>query len=455
MSEFDIFPTLDEPRATTPRAAVATTQRTDIAAEEVDLQKIALAHFDASRAALATATAKLTDVVHDLSTAGKLAEAKSLRNRLINLPLAEARKVSAGLKSKLASTSTAVGIELTSIEAGFEAAKNLITPQIDARDAEVAAEKAAREAKEAAEKAERERVEAIRVDAHRANIAKLAGYVGQAQGKTSEQILSAINGVAAYIVDPAAWEEFAVGAEVQKAETLEALHALFDRTKAAEVESAAHEARRIENERKAAELAEQQRLLAEKQAELDAKLAAIAAAEKSATDKAESAAQAARDAEAKAQREAQEAVDALARQVAEDEANVKSQVAAAALQELADTGHGLSQDTLEEVSDDALAARPEIAAQITAINAPAAAGPAMHAASTPDMEEVTARAWGIPEGPVTFASGDSEPMDHLAVLLAHIDGAFTGRFSSHPKPTREWWGALRRLSDDARASAAG
>lgn len=387
MNDFDIFPTLDEPEAvatTRQASAVATTKPADVALEDIDLQKLALSHFDASDAALAIARQKLVGVVHDLSTATKLAEAKSLRQRLINDPLAEARKVNKGLKAKLTAVSKAVGSRLETIEAGFADVETLITPQIEARDAEVAAEKAEREAKEAA-----------RTAAHRANIATLAGYTATAQGKTSAQILTIINGVSGINIIPEQWEEFAVGAEIQKEQTLEALQALFHATKTAEDEAATREAQRVENERIAAALAEQARVLAEKQAELDAKLAKIAAAEKAEADRIEAEAQAQRDAEAKAQAEA------AARQAAEDEANARAQeVAAEALQQVADA-------TPPEVIADAYAA------------APAA-----------DMAEITAKAWALPAGPVTFAeppapAADEEPTLTLGAINARFGAGFT------------------------------
>lgn len=422
MSDFDIFPTLDEPATaapSAPRNSVATKPSADVALDDIDLTRLAVAHFEPSRAALKTAAEKLTDVVHDLSTPGKLADAKSLRHRLINIPLAEARKVSGALKSKLTAASKAVGAELTSIEAGFEAAESFITPQIEARDAQVATEKA-----------ERERIEAERVAGHRANIAVIAGYVTQAQGKTSTQILTIINGVSAIDILPEQWEEFAVGAEIQKGETLEALHALFDRTKTAEHEAAAREAQRLENERAAAALAEQARILAEKQAELDAKLAKIAAAEKAEADRIAAEAQAQRildesrerflAAEAAKAEEDRKHSFSLAK-AAEDEANRLAQEAAAeALQTAADaTPASVIDDAYSptDLSDDALAARPEIADQVTPVSPPAAA----------DMEDVTARAWGLPASPITFAEPPAPPADEPATLTL---GAINARFGA-------------------------
>jgi hypothetical protein len=446
MSDFDIFPTLDEPETAAPQSSVATTKAADLAIEDIDLQKIALAHFDVSNVALQTARQKLTGVVHDLSTATKLAEAKSLRERLINAPLAEARKVNKGLKAKLTAVSKAVGARLESIEAGFAEAEKLITPQIEARDADLAAEKAEREAKEAA-----------RVAVHRENIAKLASYVGQAQGKTSAQILTIINGVSGIDTIPEQWEEFAVGAEMQKEQTLEALQALFSSTKTAEDEAAAREAQRIENERVAAELAEKERALAEKQAEIDRKLAVIAAAEKAEADRVEAAAQAQRDAEAKAAREAASAE--LGRQQAEAqaakdadlkriiEANRLAQKAAAgALQVAADA-------TPAEVIADAYEATPaadmdDIATKPWTL--PAAEEPVAY---TGRMAVSTGVLHPTP-GPVTFAEPEPSAADALSALLAHIDEAFAGRFPAHPKPSPEWWGTLRRLTDEARETVA-
>lgn len=428
---------------------VATTKAVDVALQDLDLQAIALAHFDASRVAVKTATEKLTDVAHDLSTAGKLADAKSLRNRLINIPLAEARKVSAGLKSKLTGTSKAVGAELASIEAGFESAEKLITPQIEARDAEVAAEKA-----------ERDRVEAERVGVHRANIGKLASYVSVAHGKTSEQILTIINGVSGIDILPEQWEEFAVGAEIQKADTLEALQALFNSTKTAEDEAAAREAQRIENERIAAALAEQQRILAEKQADLDRQLAEIAAAKQAEADRVAAAARAQRDAEAKALADAA----AAAHQAAEDEANRLAQEAAAlaALQRTADTTPAdvlVNADSLEAdrhavevklLGESTHAAIDSMFPGVLA-SAPEAATPAhtehtghYMAAVSPGLLHLTPEA---AQGPIALAGDEPTVADPICALTDHIHASVTRRFPTHPKPTAEWWAQLRRLTE--------
>ena len=428
-----------------PANAVATTKPTEVALEDIDLQKLALSHFDASDAALGIARQKLIGVVHDLSTATKLAEAKSLRQRLINDPLAEARKVNKGLKTKLTAVSKAVGARLESIEAGFADVEKLITPQIEERDAQIAAERAEREAKEAA-----------RVAAHRANIEKLASYATQARGKTSAQILTIINGVSGIEIIPEQWEEFAAGAEAQKEQTLGALQALFNATKTAEDEAAAREAQRIENERAAAALAEERRQIEAERAELKRQADELAAAKKAEADRIEAAAQAQRDAEAKVQADA-----AAARQAAEDAANRLAQEAAAAeaLQRATDATPA---DVLasvyfdpEELSDDALAAMPSIADEVPSVASPiahtrmAVSPGLLHPTPEPaDIDDVSMKPWMV--GGITFGGDEPAAPDHLTALLAHIDEAFAGKFPSHPKPSPEWWGTLRRLADEAR-----
>jgi hypothetical protein len=258
------FPTID-PDAVPVTALAEQPGKLDLT--KIDLTDVALAAFEQSHEAIATAKEKLEGVVHDLSTPTKLADAKSLRNRLINVPLADARKVSANLKSKLTAVSKAVGAELAAIETAFDEAAQLITPQIEAREAEIAEEK-----RIAAEK------EAARVEKHRANLAKLAGYVEQARGLPSSRISAGIEMVKAIVLDQAAWEEFYDRAVEQKAATLERMGDMHGEALAAEAEARRRAEEKAEQERKAAELkAEADRLAAER-AELDRARAEIEAA---------------------------------------------------------------------------------------------------------------------------------------------------------------------------------
>jgi hypothetical protein len=287
--------TLEFPAIEEPRTELATTEPGAVDLAKIDLQAVALAQFNSAHADAKKAAETLTGVVHDLSTSTKLAEAKSLRNRLINVPLADARKVSSGLKSKLTAVSRAVGAELEAIEKEFEKAATLITPQIEAREAEIAEEK-----RIAAEQ------EAARVEAHMANLAKLAEPAERCRqpGMTTERIANGIKAVEAIAIDRTAWEEFADRAEEQKAVTLERMRALLATAQADEERERVAAAQRAEAERLAAMADE----LARQRAELEAKQAeAIAAA------KAEEAARLEREQREEAERQAHELAEAAKR----------------------------------------------------------------------------------------------------------------------------------------------
>jgi hypothetical protein len=293
------FPELDAaaPAAST---AIAEQQATELSLETMDLTKLALSGFAESRAAVATAMKTLDGVQHDLSTPTKLAEAKTLRQRLVNAPLATARKVSAGIKSKLTEASKAVGAELVKIESDFAAADALITPQIDAAQEKLDEERRQREAAEVA-----------RVQAHCDNLAKLAGYAEHARGLPSGRIADGIEKVSAIVIDPEVWQDFTKHAEEQKAVTLERMRALHAEAVAAEEAARRAAEERAEQERKAAELkAEADRLAAER-AEIERERAAIQAEK----DRIAAEAQARADETARLEREQREEADRQAREL--------------------------------------------------------------------------------------------------------------------------------------------
>jgi hypothetical protein len=298
------FPTIDaDPinalwpaaAAVTPGTAVAAAPAPAIDLTNIDLTDVALAQFGDWRADVSKVRETLDGVVHDLSTPGKLADAKSLRHRLINTPLAEARKVSQGLKSKLTAVSKAIGGELTTIEAAYESAAELISPQIEAREAQVAEER-----RIAAEK------EQARLQVHRDNLAKLAGYAEHARGLPAARIQLGIDMVSVIVIDRAAWEDFADQAEEQKAVTLERMQALLATAKADEDRARIAAEQKVEADRLAAERAEIERQKAELQAEKDR-----AAAEAQA--KADEAARLEREQREEAERQARELQEAHTR----------------------------------------------------------------------------------------------------------------------------------------------
>lgn len=293
------FPTIDA-AAPVPRTEIATAAAGALDLTKIDLTDVALSAFDEAQASATKAKETLTGVVHDLNTPTKLADAKSLRNRLINLPLADARKVSKNLKSKLTAVSAAVGTKLATIEAEFEAAGQLITPQIEAAEAQLAEEKRIRDEKEATRK-----------QAHQDQLAVLASYADKAVGLPSERIANGIKMVEGIEIDRAAWEEFADRAVEQRAVTLERMRKLHAEALAAEQ----LEAQRLENERIAAEQkAEADRLAAERAA-FEAEKTALRAQQAAAQREAEEAAMRVRDEQARVERDA-----ALNRQAAQEAA---------------------------------------------------------------------------------------------------------------------------------------
>jgi len=315
MNDID-FPEIDtQPEtapAPTPMAAAVATQMNNSELVKVNLTDVALAHFGDWRTQVANATATLTGVQHDLSTPSKIEEAKSLRFRLIGQPRAEVRKVSKALKSKLAGVSKSVGIEEDVAVAAYDEAEKLITPQIEAREQQLADEKA-----------ERERIAAERAAAQAACLADIRGYVTRANvpGMTAARVdagialLASMSFPAEQWLDPVAL----ANAQCETLETMRAVHAMLTEREAA---AARVEAQRIENERLAAELAAQQRQLDEQQAELDRQ--------------AQEQRQRLEREAAEAERQRREAAEAEARQRAEDEAerNRLAELEARRLQEV-------------------------------------------------------------------------------------------------------------------------
>ena len=224
-----------------PRTEVATAASTALDLERLDLTQLALARFGNWRGDVATVTANLGSLALDLSTAAKCKEARSLRQRLIGAPVADARKIAAGIKSKMAATSKAVGLELDIIELAYEEADGLILPKIEAREQELEAERQ-----------EKARIEAERVRVHKERLATIGAYLTacQAPGMTAARIERGIELLKQQTFGPE-WEEFQVPAANAQCETLEAMRQLHAQVLGSEQEAARQEAIRLENERQA------------------------------------------------------------------------------------------------------------------------------------------------------------------------------------------------------------
>lgn len=246
----------------TPIAALVQQQATEIAElAKVDLRAVALAQFGDWRGAVAAARKTLAGVVHDVSTASKLAEVKSLRQRLINEPRAEVRKVSKAVKSRLAAVSKDVGAAEEEAVKAWDEVETLITPQIEAGDAalEAARQAAARLAAERQQKIDDE-------------LATITGFLERAkdtEGMTAERVATGIGKLEALTFSAEDWTDPVAAAKVQ-VQTIEGMRQLHAKLAAEEAAAAQMAALREANERMA-------KMLADQQAALDAQAAALRA----------------------------------------------------------------------------------------------------------------------------------------------------------------------------------
>lgn len=232
--------------------ALAKASESSIDLTKVSLADVALAQFGDWREQVKKAKETLNGLVLDMPTQSKVDEFKSLRQRLINVPRADARRVAKDVKSKLSKTGKIVGEAEEQIVSAWDEAEKLITPSIDKRQAELDEERATKAAGQA-----------FRVALHNALIARINGYVESAQGLTSERISKGVDFVEALTFGDECEELKPKYEEAQK-NTLATLRKMLADTLASE----AAEAQRLENDRVAAELAEQRRLLDEQAAAL-------------------------------------------------------------------------------------------------------------------------------------------------------------------------------------------
>lgn len=233
-------------------SALAKASDSSIDLTKVSLADVALAQFGDWREQVKKAKETLNGLVLDMPTQSKVDEFKSLRQRLINVPRADARRVAKDVKSKLSKTGKVVGEAEEQIVAAWDDAEKLITPAIDKRQAELDEERATKAAGQA-----------FRVALHNALIARINGYVESAQGLTSERIAKGVDFVEALTFGDECEELKPKYEEAQK-NTLATLRKMLADTQASE----AAEAQRLENEKVAADLAAQREALEKQAAEL-------------------------------------------------------------------------------------------------------------------------------------------------------------------------------------------
>jgi hypothetical protein len=240
------------------------------AATVTTIKEVVLAQFKEKEPALLALAERYRDVAFDVSKPKGLDEAKKARldvreNGRFLIERAEKR-----IKSEVNDLKKVMGDEVERLVAIVKPTEDRLHEIVTTREAEIETERA-----------EKARIEAERKQRHSAAIAKIAGYVKQAEGAALERFPDAIAYVESIDVSEATFEEFAEQAAAAKASTLEALRNMQMRALAAKAEADRIEAQRIENERVAAELAEQKRKLDAQAAELAAQQTRIATAPES------------------------------------------------------------------------------------------------------------------------------------------------------------------------------
>lgn len=444
--------------------------------KKVDLKAVALAQFGDWRGAVAAARMTLDGVVHDVSTASKIAEAKSLRQRLINEPRAEVRKVSKAVKSRLAAVSKDVGATEEEAVKAWDEVETLITPQIEAGDAKLEADRL-----------EKERLAAERAQKIADELAEISMFLERAQtteGMTAERVGKGIAILAAMKFGPDDWTDPVTAAKVQ-VQTIAGMHELQAKLAAEEAAAAQMAALREANERMA-------KMLAEQQAALDAQAAALRAEQdrivglKARIAEIHAAATGHDNAKAADLYEAMVAVTALdvseaqyqeftpLAEAAQDATLAKLQdlhfkavereEAAAAQRAESIVAAGVDHGAVAAAVADAFATGTGVMAvgvdmaapggDVTMHHLPAggyvmtiAAESTMAADLRGDGSEAAPADAPLIHGEVgTIDAGitivDTPAMTHAA-FLALVMTAFDCKFPSHPKPSQEWWAKVR------------
>ena len=263
-----IMPDCEYP-ATPPTPPTASNAAADTApvTEIIDMAEVgakgAIVKYSRTEAALATLREKYAGKTFDLTTTKGDKEARAARLEL--------KTLRTGLEARRKE------FKAPAIEYGklIDSEAKRITLEIEALEDPISDQIVADETRRENERLEHERIAAERRAEFEAKIATIRGYVAAAQGLPSERIAKGLAFVEAMAFGED-WAEFASPAAAAQGETAAALRDLLASAKNAE----AAEAQRIENERIAAGLAEQQQRLADAQAELDRRAAVLAEAER-------------------------------------------------------------------------------------------------------------------------------------------------------------------------------
>jgi hypothetical protein len=294
------------------------------------------------------------------------------------------------------------GEEVDALVLAYEEAAAPITKQIDEAQARFDAAKA-----------EKERIEREAQERHAARLQVIAGYLLRCQevGMTAERIARGIQMLTDSDVSDtdAARAEALAGAKARALEQMGTLHA---QAVAREAEAARQEAIRVENERRAAELAEQER-----------RIAAEAAAIRKAAEELAAREAAARAAEAAAKQAENDRLAALdLKRAAELQAEFEASCAAATAREKAAQERYIEDRQADPIrADDPDAAPHTTAAEMGGDRA--------------DPGEAVGLAEVNPPAETPTPPPQS-PADTLRALAAE---ARASRFPTNPKMGPEWW----------------
>lgn len=366
---------------------------------KVDLMQLALSKFGDWRREVADLKQRFANVAWDLTTKKGVDSLKDAI-RQAQQPRYDLQNMTAELKTKMAHVSKAIGGELEAVQAGFGEVEN---PLLKILADHTESEKKAKKQREEAAAARRIAFD-VKLNAIRANAARCEGI-------SAERIERGIAGVSGIAITADEWQEFAVEADMAKADTLGKMRELH--------------AKAVRDEAAAAETAR----LAEENQRLQAELAVARARLSSATP--------APQAALFQPLPSGEVVDTATGELIAAPADVPAPCASNATETA----------TVAPSGDEDPAGYAE---------APAGSAFGPSTGSLRILVDAIAAGELKSPGPrVIFAEPEpeSEP-DDTAMLLAealalveHAREAFKGRFPSQPKPPAAWWEALRQKAE--------
>lgn len=266
------FPTLDADLIDKPAPV---SERTALA--KLDVQAVALARFGDWRASATALVEKYKEAAFDT---GSVRGLKALTEAIaeVRAPRFAAQNVSEASKSELAKVSKAIGAEKDAVTAFLKPTEDRL---VAIKEAHLTKLKADEEAKAAAE--------AERKAKHEAGLAQIRSYAAMANGLPAAKIKLGIDALLAMDFN-SGWEEYMTAAVTACRETIQALDAMRTAAEAREAEAARLKAEREELDRQRAEQKERDRQAkaeaariaaeqAERQRALDEREAAILKAE--------------------------------------------------------------------------------------------------------------------------------------------------------------------------------